>query len=120
MKPQPTIHMRTITAERLRAAASEDDVVDLMRDYVSDWLPEEIGRLPVDCRPGKLRDAEDLSTLAYNLTQACVSLELNPRDLAFVEEMDVFVTHACRRIAEIYRSIPAHTSSHQITSAPAP
>jgi hypothetical protein len=82
-------------------------------------LPEEIGRLPTDCRPGKLRDAEDLGTLAYNLTQACVSFELNAYDLAFVEEMDAFMTHACRRIAEINCSIPALSSSPRITSAPA-
>jgi hypothetical protein len=111
--------MRTVSAERLRATASENDVVQLVRDYVSDWLPEEIGRLPTDCRPGKLRDAEDLSTLAYNLTQACVSFELDTRDLAFVEEMDVFVTHACRRIAEINYSIPALSNSPRIASAPA-
>jgi hypothetical protein len=111
--------MRTVTAERLRATASENDVVQLVRDYVSDWLPEEIGRLPTDCRPGKLRDAEDLGTLAYNLTQACVSFELNAYDLAFVEEMDAFMTHACRRIAEINCSIPALSSSARITSAPA-
>ena len=110
--------MRTISSERLRATASESDVVGLVREYMSDWLPEEIGRMPADCRPGKLRDAEDLSTLAFNLTQACVSFELNTGDLAFVEEMDAFVTHACRRIAEINCSIPALSSSPRITFAP--
>jgi hypothetical protein len=97
--------MRTITADRLRTSASENDVVELTRDYVGEWLPEEIGRLPAHCRPGKLRDAEDLSTLAYNLTQACVSFELNPRDVVLVEEMDAFVGQACRRIAEIHGGI---------------
>ena len=108
--------MRTVTAERLRTATSENDVVGLVREYMSDWLPEEIGRLPADCRPGKLRDAEDLSTLAYNLTQASVSFDLNPRDLAFVEEMDTFVTHACRRVAEISCGIPSVPSSSRPAS----
>ena len=108
--------MRTITSERLRAATSENDVVVLVRDYVSDWLPEEIGRLPADCRPGKLRDAEDLSTLAYNLTHASVSCELNPRDLEFVEEMDTFVTHACRRVAEINCGTPTFSNNSRTAS----
>jgi len=108
--------MRTITSERLRAATSENDVVVLVREYVSDWLPEEIGRLPADCRPGKLRDAEDLSTLAYNLTNASVSFELDPRDLAFVEEMDTFLTHACRRVAEINRGIPTFSNTSRTAS----
>jgi hypothetical protein len=105
--------MHTITAERLRGATSENDVVEVVREYLSDWLPEEIGRLPADCRPGKLRDAEDLSTLAYNLTQACVSFDLDARDLEFVEEMDVFLSHACRRVAEIH-----HHGNSAISASP--
>jgi hypothetical protein len=111
--------MRTVTAERLRSVTSENDVVGLVREYMSDWLPEEIGRLPADCRPGKLRDAEDLSMLAYNLTQACVSFDLNPRDLAFVEEMDAFVSHACRRVAEVHRGLPIFSTGSRTTSAQA-
>ena len=108
--------MRTITSDRLRAATSESDVVELVREYMGDWLPEEIGRLPVDCRPGKLRDAEDLSTLAYNLTQASVLLDLEARDLAFVDEMDAFVSHACCRVAEISCANPALSSSPRFAS----
>ena len=112
--------MRTITADRFRATASESDVVGLVREYVGEWLPEEIGSLPADCRPGKIRDAEDLSTLAYNLVQACVSFDLDPADLAFVEEMDAFVGQACRRMAEIQRGIPVIHASRRTNSIAAP
>ena len=108
--------MRTITIERLRAAASESDVVELAREYMSEWLPEEFGRLPADCRPGKLRDAEDLNTLAFNLTQACVLFDLDARDVALVEEMDAFVGQACRRIAEIERGIHVFANPQRSTS----
>jgi len=111
--------MRTITADKLRTMSSQSDVVEMVREYVSEWLPEEIGRLPADCRPGKLRDGEDLNTLAFNLTQACVSFDLDSRDLAFVEEMDAFVGNACRRIAETPCGIRAHAGHPHAPAIPA-
>ena len=93
--------MRTITTDRLRGTASEHDVVQLVRDYVGEWLPEELGRLPVECRPGKVRDAEDINELAFKLTSACVSFDVAPDNLRAMEEMDAFLGQACRRMAEI-------------------
>ena len=110
--------MRTVTAERLKSAEFENEVVDLVRDYMGDWLPEEIGRIPVSCRPGKLRDAEDLNNLALNLTMACVSFDVDPADLHLIEEMDSFIGQACKRIAEIdraamRRAVPSESSRTQ-------
>jgi hypothetical protein len=104
--------VRTISTDRLRTATSESDVVDLVRDYMGDWLPEELGQLPEDCRPGKLRDGEDLNTLAYNLARASVSFDVDPADIRLIEEMDAFVGQACRRVAEIHRGIPAPATHH--------
>lgn len=104
--------MRTISTERLRAAATESDVVELVRDYMGDWLPEEIGQLPEQCRPGKLRDGEDLNSLSYNLTRAAISFDVEPEHLPLIEEMDHFVNQACRRVAEIQLGIPAHAVTH--------
>lgn len=101
--------MRTITTDRLRAAASEEEVVEIVRDYVSDWIPEELARLPENCRPQKVRDGEDLNVWALNLARASVSFEIDPEYLPLVEEMDAFVGHACRRVAELHHaeSLPA-------------
>ena len=97
--------MRTITADRLRNAASEREVVELAREYLGEWLPEEIGRLPDDCRPVKLRDGDDLSHLAVNLAIATTSFDIRPEDLRMVEELDAFIGSACRRVAEIQRHL---------------
>ncbi len=96
--------MRTITSDKLRQASSEDEVIEVVRDYVSDWLPEELARLPADCRPRKVRDGEDLNLWAVSLARACVSFDIDPSHLGLVEEMDAFVGHSCRRLAEIRRS----------------
>jgi len=96
--------VRTITREKLRHASSEDEVVEIVREFVSDWLPEEIGRLPEACRPRKVRDGEDLDLWAWDLARACISFDIDPVHLPLVEEMDAFIGHSCRRVAEIRRS----------------
>ena len=93
--------MRTITPDRLRAVASEHAVLGLVRDYLGEWLPEELAQLPDECRPGKLRDGEDLGSLAVSLARASNSFSLPPPSMEVVEEMDVFVGLACRRVAEL-------------------
>jgi hypothetical protein len=40
----------------IRDSASEDELVSLVRDHLARWTPDEIGRLPEDCRPGRIRD----------------------------------------------------------------
>ena len=105
--------MRTITIDRLQATNSEHDLVALVRDYLSEWLPEELAQFPIECRPGKLFDAEDLSDFALNLTRACVSFDVAPENLRVIEEMDAFVGQACRRMAEIERvGQPNRVESH--------
>ena len=104
--------MRTIHLDRLRSAASEHEVLALTREYLGEYLPEELGQLPADCRPGKLRDEEDLSELAVTLARACVSFEVDPRSMPLIEEMDAFIGQACRRVAEIQRHAPVSETHH--------
>jgi hypothetical protein len=108
--------VRTIKTDRLRSATSESDVIELVRDYIGEWLPEELAMLPFDCRPGKLRDSEDLNELALNLVRACVSFDVEPEQLRAIEEMDAFVGQACQRIAEIERRVPDYSPT--FTSTP--
>ena len=95
--------MRTITIDRLQATSSGHDLLGLVREYLSEWRPEELAQIPIECRPGKLFDAEDLSDFAIDLTRACVSFDVPPEHLKVIEEMDAFVGQACRRMAEIER-----------------
>lgn len=104
--------MRTIKTHRFSSAASEFDVVELVRDYLGDWLPEELGRLPINCRPGKLRDADDLNDLALNLTRASIAFDVEPERLRTIEEMDAFVSEACYRLAAIERRVPDYSPNY--------
>ena len=83
---------------RLHLAASEAEVLALVRDYLAEWRPEELGQVPRPCRPGKMRDAEDVADCAFELTQARMhDAEANP----LLVEMESFMAQACSRISEL-------------------
>jgi hypothetical protein len=104
--------VRTITIDRLQALKSEHDLLALVREYLSEWRPEELADFPVECRPGKLCDAGSLNDFAIDLTRACVSFDVPPEHLRVIEEMDAFIGQACRRMAEIERiGQPARTEA---------
>jgi hypothetical protein len=89
---------RAAIARRLRTATSEAEVIGLVRDFLAEWRPEELAHVPRVCRPGKMRDGEDIADCAYALTQARMAkAESHP----LVLEMENFFAHACTRISEL-------------------
>ena len=105
--------MRPISHEKLLLAASEEEVVALVRLFLSGWHPEELSEIPASCRPGKVRDAEDVGDLAYELTRARIAANGEQRRLA---EMETFFARACTRLSELEaaesRQARARSSSH--------
>lgn len=53
--------------DRLSGAQTEGEVVDIARDYIAQFSPEEIGELANPCKPGKIVDATDVSEYALTL-----------------------------------------------------
>jgi hypothetical protein len=90
--------MRLVSPEKLLHANSEEEVVDLVRSYLAGWRPEELAEIPAGCRPGKVRDAEDVGDLAYELTRARIAAS-GPQPL--LKEMEVFFAQACSRLSEL-------------------
>jgi hypothetical protein len=92
--------MRTLSTARLRTVESEEEVLELVREFVGEWMPEELGQIPAECRPGRMHDMEDLNEVAFRLTQekyANPELQDNP----LVLEMQTFLAEAVTRIGEI-------------------
>jgi hypothetical protein len=83
----------------LDGARSEQDVVNIVREYMATWGPEELGRLPAACRPGKIHDAEDISDLAYCLASAHLAFTGDLADRLLLERLMGFFTHAGARLA---------------------
>ncbi|HUQ29752.1 MAG TPA: hypothetical protein VM051_14245 [Usitatibacter sp.] len=55
--------------ERLDAAATEADVVDVARDYLATLTHDEHMYLPAELRPQKIVDANDITTYAFELVR---------------------------------------------------
>lgn len=80
MPESPRTEARAVHAEgllsalgwngRLDQAANAPEVVGVVKDYLAQWTPEELARLPERCRPGRLVDEEDLSHLALQIAVA--------------------------------------------------
>ena len=85
----------------IRASTQEEQVIDLVRDHMARWSPEEIARLPKDCRPPRIRDAEDISRWAFELASTHCSQRMNADDEALLDGMLEFVTHAAVRLSEL-------------------
>ena len=90
--------MRNVKPEKLLHVTSEEEVVELVRMYLGSWRPEDLAEIPVQCRPGKVRDAEDVGDCAYELTKARIAAN-GPQ--ALLVEMETFFAQACSRISEL-------------------
>jgi len=67
--------MRKLKRDRLLEAQCEADIVQVVRAYLGEWTPGELAFLPPQSRPGKIRDGEDLSLLAFEVTRARFAAE---------------------------------------------
>jgi len=85
----------------LDGARNELDLVNVVREYVATWSPEELGRLPVSCRPGKITDGEDVSDFAFCITCAHLSFSGALADRLLLERLMGFFTHAAARLAAL-------------------
>ena len=82
----------------LGATASDQAVVNLASQYLAAWTPAELAAIPGCCRPGAVRDVEDLADIAYALTRARIeSSAVNSR----LDEMELFFAQACARVSEL-------------------
>ena len=85
----------------LARAATEHEIVKLTREYLATWGPEEISRMPANCRPGRIVDGEDISQWAYELARAHTSLRYDDEQDALLVRMLAFMSEAAMRLAEV-------------------
>jgi hypothetical protein len=64
---------RTGWLRRIDVALSNDDVLKIARDYLATWPPEELARLPEDCRADHLSAMEDPADLPSQLDRQRVA-----------------------------------------------
>lgn len=87
---------------RLEEACTPEAVVEVTRDFLALWSPEEIARLPEECRPAKLVDANDVTEYAFILVRrSCADDRMSDRELL---RMATFFTRASLRLSQIQAS----------------
>ena len=84
---------------RLAEALTTEDVLWVLRDFLSRWTPEQIEELPEDCRPGRFNDADEVSEYAFKLVQKQCRVDAftSPR----LHTMASFVASAAQRMSQI-------------------
>jgi hypothetical protein len=85
----------------IHSAATEEELVSITRDYLACWSPEEIARLPVECRPGRVRDGEDIAQWAFELTSCHLARRVPAEDEPLLLKMMLFVNEAAERLAKL-------------------
>jgi hypothetical protein len=87
--------------QQLDAAKTPFEVVNITRDYLATWTPDELARLPAPCRPGRIRDEQDIEQLHVRLVEEYGLSRLNDEALSALQRMTSFVVRASVRIAQL-------------------
>jgi hypothetical protein len=85
--------------ERISNARTSRDLVMVARAFVDGWSPVDLAKLPPAARPGRIGDAEDIASIAYDLAQERLRGDL-PRDIdKLATRMHAFFSNAAARAA---------------------
>ena len=93
--------MITSWYSQLDRAKTVGEAVAVARDFMATWSPEELALLPASCRPGRLRDEEDIEALHATLVEAYRESRATGRELDALQRLTSFVVRASIRIAEL-------------------
>ncbi len=96
--------------DRLDSASTEGDVVNVAKDYVAQFSPQEIESLPELCRPGKFFVANDIADYAFLLFRN--HCEDKVETAALVDKLSGFFSNATIRLSQIM----AHSNAAQSNS----
>jgi len=84
---------------RLNEASSTEDVLWVVRDFLSRWTPEQLGHIPIECVPGRVNDADGVALYALMLVQKQLGSE--PYTSPQLHKMANFFVAASSRISQI-------------------
>ena len=87
--------------QHIDAAKTPFEVVNITRDHLATWTPDELARLPAQCRPGRIRDEQDIEQLHLRLVEEYGRSRLSDDALAALQRMTSFIVRASVRIAQL-------------------
>ena len=81
-----------------KAAHTETDVLDLLRQCIGDWDPHERALLPQIHGIDAIRDGAHVNEIAFCITTARIESR-GPQEV--LEKLDTLFAHACQRLTEL-------------------
>ena len=101
--------------DRLDDASNVHDVVEIARDFLATWDRFEVAALPEACRPGKIFDANDVTSYAFQLrSHECE----NDWDAArLIHKMASFFSNASARLSQILGTTGKHREGEPHSSS---
>jgi hypothetical protein len=86
---------------QLDSAKGPLEVVAIVRDYLATWTPHDLSRIPQACRPGRVRDEEDIEILHSAVVDEYRNTRVTGEDLDLLQQLTSLLVRASIRIAEL-------------------
>jgi hypothetical protein len=102
--------------QQIDAAKNIEEVVAVTRDYLATWPPHDLARLPEACRPGRIRDEEDIESLHGKLVEEYRNTRASGDELTLLQQLMSFLVRAAIRVAELRD--PSRGGSSAASSGP--
>ena len=84
--------------ERIEEAGTEPEVVAVTRDYLARLSQDEYAELPLELRPRKIVDADDIAAYALDLARHEAD---DPDEMNLVQRLAQLLSRASVRVSEI-------------------
>ena len=91
---------------QLDRASSVAEVVNVCREYLATWHPEELALLPKACRPGRVKGDGDVDALHSCLVEEYRRNRLAGDELVALQKMTSFIVRASVRLAQLQADVP--------------
>jgi len=93
--------MMTSWFAQIDRAKSIPETLSVARDYVAGLSPKELAMLPENCRPGRLRDAQDIETLHAFLVESYRESRATGPELETLQRLTSFMVRVSIRLSEL-------------------
>lgn len=103
--------------QKIGVTRSQQDLVELSREYLASWYHGDLAQIPEECRPTRVRDADDLHYWSERLAEGfCEGALLGARpDLH--RQMLTFFMAAVRRSKALPRPAEERAEDERANSA---
>lgn len=106
MAPRENNDLRSLAllwAEAARHSATVEDLVDLSNAYFETWAGREVGYLPGECRPRRIKNIGELLAYALEVYRCYQARPLTDEELAEIMEALLIFTEAASLRASLLR-----------------